>query len=120
VAKLDGWKRIGIVASIAWIVGAGAYTYNSESDRASDFIAEAHVRCDSDLQAWKDEQAREAAFQRCNKEAEDSLASAIDNARLEAVLVALVPVPLGWGFAYLVFFLVRWVKRGFAPPAERG
>ena len=33
---------------------------------------------------------------------------------IEAAVVAFVPVPLGWGFAYLVLFLVRWVKRGFA------
>ena len=26
---------------------------------------------------------------------------------------AFIPVPLGWGFTYLILFLVRWVKRGF-------
>jgi hypothetical protein len=48
--------------------------------------------------------------------ADDSLALALTNAREEAALVAFVPVPLGWGFAYLLFFLVRWVKRGFIKP----
>jgi hypothetical protein len=27
-----------------------------------------------------------------------------------------IPVPLGWGLAYLVPFLVRWIKRGFRQP----
>jgi len=32
--KLDGWKRIGILASVVWIVGAGLYTHGTteESD----------------------------------------------------------------------------------------
>jgi hypothetical protein len=111
--KLSGWKRIGIIVSVVWVVGAGIYTYDSEINRSSDSIANTHVRCDSYLADYKDEGAREAAFQRCNKEADDSLALALTNARLEGALVALVPVPLGWGFTYLVLLLVRWVKRGF-------
>ena len=31
----------------------------------------------------------------------------------DAAFRAVAPVPLAWGFAYLVLFLVRWVKRGF-------
>ncbi len=32
---------------------------------------------------------------------------------IAAIVVALVPVPFGWGFAYLALFLVGWIKRGF-------
>ncbi len=35
-----------------------------------------------------------------------------------AAVVAFVPLPLGWGFVYLIFFLVRWVKRGFISPGN--
>jgi hypothetical protein len=67
--KLNGWKRIGIIASLVWIVGAGVHTYDSEIDRASQFIADTHMRCDSNLPDHrKDENAYEAAFHRCNKE----------------------------------------------------
>jgi hypothetical protein len=31
-AKLNGWKRIGIVASVVWILGAGLYTLKATSD----------------------------------------------------------------------------------------
>jgi hypothetical protein len=113
--KLNGCKRIGIVASVVWIFGAGAYTYDSETDRASEFIASIHVACDSNL-AGKTGDAYTTGFDECNKQADDSLALAISGARLEAALVAFIPVPLGWGFAYLVLFLVRWVKRGFIQP----
>jgi hypothetical protein len=115
--KLSGWKRIGIIASVVWILGAGVHTYDSEIDRASDLIADTHVRCDSNLpDSFKNERAYEAAFRQCNKKAEDSLALAIGDARLSAAIVAFVPVPFGWGFVYLVLLLLRWVKRGFIPP----
>jgi hypothetical protein len=114
--KLNGWKRIGIIASVVWVLCAGIYTDDSKIDRASDLIADTHVRCDSSLPNYsKDEGAYEAGFRKCNKEAEDSLALAISNARFSAALVAFVPVPFGWGFVYLALFLVRWVKRGFTP-----
>src|SRR5271169_7182927 len=115
--KLSGWKRIGIIASVAWVLGAGVHTYDLEINRASDLIADTHVRCDGSLPDYRqNEVAYEAAFRQCNKEAEDSLALATRDARLSAALVAFIPVPFGWGFVYLVFFLVRWVKRGFVPP----
>lgn len=114
--KLNGWKRIGIIASVVWILGAGLYTYDSEFNRASHYIAADHVRCDSYLGNYKDEDAREMAFRECNKQADDSLALAETNARLVGAIVAFVPVPLGWGFTYLALFLVRWVKRGFIRP----
>jgi hypothetical protein len=110
--KVNGWKRIGIIASVVWILGAGRHVYDSEIDSASRVIAATHVACDGDL-AIKDGDAYTAGFDECNKRADDSLALALRNARLEAALVGFVPVPLGWGFTYLVIFLVRWVKRGF-------
>ena len=113
--KLNGWKRIGIVVSVVWILGAGVHTYDSEIDRASEFIASTHIACDSYLMG-KTGDAWTTGFNECNKQADDSLALALTNARLEGAFVALVPVPLGWGFTYLVLFLVRWVRRGFMRP----
>lgn len=110
--KLNGWKRVGIIASVVWILGAGAYTYNSQIDEASEVISSDHVACDSYL-AGKTGDARTTGFDECNKHANDSLAVVITDARLGAALVAFVPVPLGWSLTYLVLFLVRWVKRGF-------
>jgi hypothetical protein len=59
-----------------------------------------------------------ASIIHCNKEANDSLASLYPGARLDAAIVAFVPVPLFWGFAYLILFLWRWVKRGFKERSE--
>jgi len=140
MAKLNGWKRIGIIASVIWTLGAGAYTYDSETEGASLRISEAYLSCGSAAKApltvtpppgYTLESPSKApdffpdpgtvpmppgavpADADCHKQAEDSLALAVKNARLDASLVALVPVLLGWLFTYLVLFLVRWVKRGF-------
>ena len=113
--KLNGWKRIGIVASVAWILCAGIHTYDSETDRDSDFIVSSHVKCDGDL-AGLTGGAWQKGFDECNRIADDSLALAISNDRFNAALVAFIPVPLGWGLVYSALFLVRWVKRGFIGP----
>jgi hypothetical protein len=47
--KLSGRKRIGIIASVVWIIVAGPYVYFSSWDKASKWIASDHVRCDNDL-----------------------------------------------------------------------
>ena len=48
----------------------------------------------------------------CTKRWADFNVSALHEERIEALTVALVPVPLAWGIAYFVLFLIRWVKRG--------
>lgn len=72
--KLNGWKRIGIIASVVWILGAGLTS-----------LAELDYLAGTPSSDWS-----------------------------AAAFVTFAPVPLGWGFVYLVLFLVRWVKRGFA------
>jgi hypothetical protein len=177
--KLNGWKRIGIIVSVIWILGAGAYTYDSEIDQASLPISRTYLSCDSAAKAPTSRDVLDqiaagdaggqpplprkatdsapepgtvpmppgaissdslpvtpppgytvevpvppggvlADSRDCHKQAEDSLTLAVKNARLDASLVALVPVPLGWGITYLVLFLVRWVKRGFTQPFPGG
>jgi hypothetical protein len=113
--KLNGWKRIGIIASVVWIFGAWLHTNSTVLDRQSALIVSIHIACDSNL-GGKTGGAWEKGFAQCNKQADESLAVAIKNARLEAALAAFVPVPLGWAFVYLVLFLERWVKRGFERP----
>jgi len=113
--KLNGWKRIGIIASIVWILGAGIHTYDSEIDSAINRISSIHVACDSNL-AGKTGDAWTEGFNQCNKEADDLLAVDSTNAWGPTLIIAFVPVPLGWGFTYLILFLVRWVKRGFVRP----
>ena len=112
--KLNGWKRIGIIISVAWILGGGAYTYQSGLDSRSKWIVAQHVACDNDSAVYHEDAARERAFNECNQIADEGLAIALKEARISAVIVAFAPVPLGWGFAYLFLSLIRWVRKGFA------
>jgi len=115
MARINGWKRIGIIASVVWILCAWVETYGSVINSATSLISTVNISCDSHL-AGKIGAAWDAGLNACDKEARDSLDEAITEARLTATVVAFVPVPLGWGFVYLILFLIRWVKRGFVQP----
>jgi hypothetical protein len=101
--KLNGWKRIGTVASIIWILGAGAYTLTTVQDAQIQFASSATIRCE-EAHDWR-------SSAECDALSTDYLAKV--SPWPETAVVALVPVPLGWGFAYLILSLVRWIKRGF-------
>jgi hypothetical protein len=137
--KINGWKRIGVIASVVWMVGAGLYTLNVTSGADLRFAASIYRQCadirDERSQNQREYCARQGAiapmidsstvFNKCMEEfaakypdtcstrSTDYAVSALPGERIEAIVVALVPVPFAWGLAYLVLFLVRWVKRGF-------
>jgi len=54
-----------------------------------------------------------AIYQRCVDTVSNFRLSQRPYERLDAVLMAVVPVPFAWGFAYLALFLRRWIMRGF-------
>ena len=108
---LNGWKRIGIVASVLWILGAWVHTYLSGMDRASRFITSTHVACDSYL-GGRTGDAWTKGFNECNKQADDSFALARSNARRRL----LRSFRLWLGLRLSRSLSVRWVKRGFMRP----
>jgi hypothetical protein len=110
VAKLNGWKRLGLIASVVWILCAGVYTFKAVDDTRITTASGFTLRCEE----APDGSLRGSA--ECDALSTDYLAKTGNEPWIEAAIVAFVPVPLGWGLAYLVLFLVRWVKRGFARP----
>ncbi len=115
MAKLSGWKKLGIIASVAWILAAWVRTFDSQMATSEPAINSRQIKCDADLAGrigddWK------KGFDECNEYADESLKQAMAIARFDAAIVAFVPVPMGWALTYLVLFLVRWVKRGFEHP----
>lgn len=103
--NLNGWKRIGIVASVVWILGAGVHTLNVESEAVSQTAANLTLNC---------EQAHDVLRgTECDARGKDYIAENLSYARIDAAIVAFIPVPVGWGFISLILFLVRWIKRGF-------
>jgi hypothetical protein len=152
MARLGGWKRIGIIASVVWFLGAGIFTYNGmEKYQREQFNAQFDLLWDKAADKARDKYLSEhppedltkiyAANKQQTKTTEadqelERLASGtftpdlvvckdcvllkeqfLTNHRriaLEAsASVAFTTVALAWGLAYLILFLVRWVKRGF-------
>jgi hypothetical protein len=102
--KLNGWRRIGIVASVVWMVGA----YFSTLDRKSAIDTEMAVLVDEACIA-----ARPQNQPVCDDRMRADITRAIPTERQDAAFVALVPIPTAWGFVYVFIFLVRWVRRSF-------
>lgn len=150
--KLNGWKRIGIVASIVWIVGAGLYTQtslqnesmriNEEGDKVCENVAlDDNMASRKAARRYADhgfamKSSSDAAVNAAIQAEEERMINAADEAYRNAIkacdaqmtadqdaewpqdnevamVVALVPVPVAWGFAYFLLFLVRWIRRGF-------
>lgn len=107
---MNGWKRVGIIASVIWVLGAGICTVtvvdNALVKTASGFT----LRCEE----APDGSLRGSA--KCDELSTDYLAETRNEPWIEAAIVAFVPVPMGWGITYLVLFLAGWIKRGFARP----
>ena len=94
-------KRIGIAASIVWILGAGIYTLKITNDADMRSAAVLERAC-VEKQIGEDE---------CEQLKQAILGGNLDSERIEAAMNAFVPVALAWGFVYLVPFLVRRFSR---------
>jgi hypothetical protein len=110
--RIGGWKRVGIIVSLVWILGAGVYTLKAVGDADSEAAAQLTVSCDASLPP----NYTQAQYDHCNSLSMDprKIDAQLSDAWRTAAVVAFVPVPLGWGLTYLALFLVGWVKRGFA------
>jgi hypothetical protein len=100
--KLNGWKRIGILASLTWMVCAGIHTCNSGVESS---VAVASLMSNDCVKI--------KPLAECEAREQDFLSATERGDEEWAALVAIVPVPFGWGAVYLALFLVRWVKDGF-------
>ena len=102
---MNGWKRIGIIASVVWMLGSFLFVLEQQEKEATAMAIIVDEACIS---------ANPSQQKPCDAAMSADVTRAIPEARKSAAFVALVPIPLAWGFMYLIIFLVRWVRRGFA------
>ncbi len=102
--KLNGWQRIGVVASVLWGVGAAIYERSGQVSMANAFHESALRNC---LPEFADACTNRASNTYGNLLALDFVKTS------DIVFVAVGPVLAGWAFAYLIVKVVRWVKAGF-------
>lgn len=119
----SGWKRISVILSVLWMLGAGWYTLVSEDDQWGRINASAHSTCFENAEREEMSENPEnvergkAMWTRCEEDRDKHDLIQLKIVRQDAAIAAFVPVPFAWGAVYLILFLVRWVKRGFAGKA---
>jgi hypothetical protein len=127
MARLSGWKRIGIIASVLWIPVAGIITYKAVDNYLWNTVgAAASAACSVAAKNLRDEAEGKQPIslspdplgEICISRMNEFLAKYGRVPLQASVLVAFTSVPLGWGLAYLIRFLVNWVKRGFTSPGN--
>lgn len=107
--RLGGWTRLGIVATIFWIVGAWTYVTSTNLEKARNW-AELEVR----LCMRAEEARRIKTGVDCWKRWRPAYEMMMESNKVEAPAVALVPVPIIWFVVWLSICVGRWVRAGFA------
>jgi hypothetical protein len=108
--KLNGWQRIGVVLSILWILGAAIHERNGQVDFASKINYQNIALCFQDM--TKSETAKKECLELADSNFRELLS--LDSGSLwNIAAISLIPVLLGWLFAWLAIVVYRWVLAGF-------
>jgi hypothetical protein len=100
--------RLGIVLSVARIVGAGMYQNNEDLRKAEDFYQFPFKLCEQNKEVRLNPKNVD-----CSLEAQDETRP-FREARLgDVLIVAFVPVSILWLVVFLTLSIYRWLRRGF-------
>ncbi len=103
--RLNGWQRIGVVASIVWLL-YGAYVGNEHGLHQGDWARDVYQACVDEPRANHED---------CSQQFDRNWRSATQYHWEYAALYGLVPIPFGWLSVYSLLFLSRWIRSGFRP-----
>ena len=110
--RIGGFVRLGILLSVAWIVGAGMYQNNEDLRKAEAFYQFAYNVCEQNKEVRLNPKNVD-----CSLEAQDETRP-FRQARLgDVLIVAFVPVPIFWLVVFLTLSIYRWLRRGFLSPS---
>src|ERR1700683_1221632 len=99
--KLNGWKRVGVIASTVWILGAGCHALVG-TERAQNAVTQMVLKsCDQDYAT-----ETPAIYSRCEQDAMNNIdvKGQWEEAGFSGAL-AIIPMSLAWGAVYLIIFL---------------
>lgn len=103
---LNGWHRLGIVFSVIWLFVGGLWG-NSLGIHEGDWVANRYQFC-----LEHDAEPHMPNSTQCQAAFEKDWPEAIKYHWWEALIVAVVPIPLAWLLAYGLIALIRWIRRG--------
>ena len=124
--ELNGWQRIGLVASLLWALGGGWYERERQTQQASRiYMVSVTDLCPSipDEAATPENlinNSRNVAYFKCLNDASKRYESqrALDSGAIRNILMfSLLPIPLAWLLVYLGLRTYRWIRVGFAAGA---
>lgn len=101
--RLNGWQRLGIIASVIWAF-VGGFWDNYIGIHAGDWVVQRLSFCFEHSADWKS----------CNADFDRDFGPAIADHWYVAAFVGLVPIPVAWLLVYALLGLWRWVRRGFS------
>lgn len=106
--RLHSWQKWGISLSILWALGAGTYQRNKDIDRAESFTRIAYKIC-SDSKTV----AGIIDLTSCDLQRYENRAISTTDSWGNAVGFALMPIPVGWLLAFILFHFGRIQVIGF-------
>lgn len=121
---MNGWYRIGVVASVVWVlVGAGSQFYasaNRTADLRSGLFDDCKDRFRKGLHNtdFNGEPLVIANVRDCVQVSNSVPNEPLRSTLKVAALVALAPLLMAWPLILLVVFVARWVSRGFRPTSS--
>jgi hypothetical protein len=110
IMRLNGWLRVGIVASVLWVLIGDFFIHGRIIDElGAPVIAELKSCAEADGSDW---QACRAAYNR-------DYPGAMTGHWQYAGIITAIPWALFWVLAFICYVTIRWVRRGFDPQAAR-
>ena len=112
MVKANGWVRLGIVATVLWIIGSFVYVSRQTEREGRMWIHEFINTCPNGDQAMSDKCADEGV-------AAAKAATAPSIIWGETAILSSMVIP-GWLSVIVVLWVIRWVRRGFVKKLVRG
>ena len=110
--RLGGWTRVGIVASVLWVMGAGFFGLRSVDQTASSVWHAQYSICSTEQRISQRVESTD-----CLKQAREASASYWSNNWWIAIVFILLAIPFAWLFAWIVVRTARWIASGFRKSA---
>ena len=111
--RLNGWQRLGIVASVIWAIAGPFYIVDRAEKSALEHFSSTYSIC-------IDAHPTDADPKRCTDEAKAAYEAWFDPMAKAGygywAARAFVPLVVAWLLAYALVYLVRWIALGFRKP----
>ena len=112
--RINGWQRIGIVISVAWLLctlGAYFYELRNHPSEITTYLPHSVYEWVNDYDGTNIEHEKAKAEGKDFSDRFVFMKPTFNTSGL--LLLILCPVMFGWFAAYLFLYAYSWVKRGF-------